>query len=188
MKNTKFVVGYVLVAGLSFLVAHPSFALPAPLRVRPGKVSQPIQSGVLVGGQSGAEFSLLGIQTESLKGSGERLVLLYGDRYGNSLKNEPGFYHVSLDRNARRLVIDLAQVSRTAVDPMKLSRILAASQLVSSSEMTMDPSDGSTNITLVLKEPARLKVTTADDSQSANQGAKVLIDLERVNLTKSMKP
>jgi len=177
------VIGLVLVSVLGLFAVGASFAVPAPLQVRPGKTSWPMQTGVVVGGQSGAEFSLLGVQTESLNQAGERIALSYGDRYGNSLKNEPGFYHVSLDRNARRLVIDLAQVSKTTVDPMKLARIMAASQFVSSSEMTMDPSDGSTNITLVLKEPVRFKITV-----ESSGSARVLIDLERVVQARGRKP
>jgi hypothetical protein len=173
----------VLGSVLGLSAVGVSFALPSPLQVKPGKISPFVQSGVVVGGQSGAEFSLLDLQVESLRRTGERIVLTYGDRYGNSLKNEPGFYQVSLDRNARRLVIDLAQINKTTLDPMKLTRIMTASQLVSASEISMDPSDGSTNITFVLKEPVRLKITTED-----SRSARILIDLERVAQLNGKKP
>lgn len=174
--------GFWAVALVSLGIGASAGAVPSPLLVKVGKVSPAIKTGVAIGGQAGVEFSLLSVQSEASP-EGERLILGYGDRYGNSLKAEPGFYQIALDRDARRLVIDLAQVNKTAVDPQKLARILLASKLVASSEITMDPYDGSTNITLLLKEPVRLKV-----GSDIGRQASVVIELERIAGEAGRKP
>lgn len=155
-----------------FSLSAGAHALPSPLMVKPGRVSAPISSGATIGGQSGTEFSLLGVRAESIDRAGERLTLSYGDRFGQPQPGEPGFFHVAVDRDAKRIVIDLAQITKTAIDPQKLARILSASKLIASSEMTMDPQDGSTNITLNLKTPVQMKVASV-----ANGQAQVVIDL-----------
>jgi hypothetical protein len=140
------------------LIAGPANAALAPLQVKPGKVNSPIRAGALAGGQAGDEFSILAIERSAGEGDREKLVISYGDRFGKPIQGETGFFHVALDRGSRRVVIDLAQVSRTAVDQADLTRILASSRFISSSDMTMDPQDGSTNITLNLRSPAQLTV------------------------------
>lgn len=156
--------------GVSMDVAVAS---PAPLLVRPGKVPSPMIAGVAIGGQARDEFSLLSVQREPMAGAnGERIVLSYGDRFGRPQKGETGFFHIALDRDNKRVVIDLSQMRKTAVDPEKLAKILGASKLIASSEMTMDPYDGSTNITLTLKVPVRIQVGSVTDEQS-----KIVIEL-----------
>ena len=70
---------------------------------------------------------------------------------GKPLTGEPGYFQVALDRDGRRLVIDLSQVTRTGVDPGQLKSALMKSKFVASTDMTMDPHDQSTNLTLTLK-------------------------------------
>jgi hypothetical protein len=182
------------IASLLILVFHLSaWALPtpAPVQVKPGRIASPMSGGVVIGGQSRDEFSLIGARSENfevvsndrtsnvragshgIKREGERLILLYGDRFGSPMKGDPGFFHVALDRDSRRVVIDLAQIRKTAVEPAKLARLLSASKIVASSDMTMDPYDGSTNITLNLKVPARLRAASIGGDQS-----RVVIELQ----------
>jgi len=150
-------------------------ALPMPVQVAAGRISPPLQSGVSVGGKAGAEFTLIGAQAEPGGQNGERVSFSYGDPFGNQQKGEPGFFHVAVDRDGRRVVIDLAQIRRTAVDPQKLARVLGASKLVESSEMTTDPVDGSTNITLNMKSPVLVRVTASDGGP-----ARLVVELEPV--------
>ena len=151
-------------------------ALPAPLQVKPGRISPPMQSGVTIGGQAADEFSLLSVKTEMIDGAGtERMTLGYGDRFGVPVKSEPGFFHVALDRNAQRIVIDLAQMRKTAVDAQKLARTMMMSKYVVSSDITMDPFDGSTNITLITKVPITMKV--ASMGKEGSEQARILIDI-----------
>ena len=138
--------------------------LSAPLKVKPGQIVHASRAGFINGGVAGEEFSLLKIENQ-VAGQSETLSLAYGDRQGKQIRGLPGFYQIALDRDGRRLVIDLAQVDRTAVDPQSLRQKLKSSPLVSSVDMTMDPQDRSTNITLNLKEPIEISVVSTGPSE-----------------------
>lgn len=143
-------------------------AIPkGPLVVKPGKVSGEFDKGTAIGGKARDELSLLAVRLEPTGNPGsERISLMYGDRFGKPLTGEPGYFHVAVDRKSQRIVIDMSQVQMTAVSPARLASILARSNLVSSSEMTMDPIDGTTNITLQTKVPVKVKVGTAEGDSS----------------------
>lgn len=150
-----------------------SIAAPAPLVVTPNAISSPLRSsGLVQGGKASEEFSLLGVEAKKTA-SGEKLVLNYGDRFGKAIKGDPGYFQIGLDRSGKRITIDLSQVTTTGIEPDQLKKILGASKFVASSDMTMDPHDRSTNITLVLKEPVQLTVGTDSGSKS-----KVILNLE----------
>lgn len=144
-----------------------SFAQAAPshLVVKPGRASVLSKTGAVVGGVAGEELSLLKIET-SFGESSNKLVLAYGDRTGRVAKGEPGYFNLTLDRDSRRIVIDLAQVTKTGVDPVELKRRLASSKLITSSEMTMDPLDGTTNLTLTTRQSVEVIVETQSSPQA----------------------
>lgn len=148
----------------SLWAGQTAHAATKPIHVQPGKVSPSIESGVLTGGQAANGFSLLSVQNEVAQNE-ERIILSYGDHSGAPLAGEPGFFQVALDRNSKRVVLDLAQLNRTAIDPLTLKKILGASQYVVSSDMTMDPHDGSTNITLNLSRPVKIDVVSDPGAQ-----------------------
>lgn len=158
---------------LIFTAIRAHAAIPNPVQVTPGHASPPLQSGVSIGGQAGGEFTLIGVHTEPLKDAAERLALVYGDRNGNQQQGGPGYFHVAVDRDGRRVVIDLAQLRRVSVDPQRLTRILMNSKLIESSDMTTDPFDGSTNITLNMRAPVRVRVASETD-----KSARLILDLE----------
>lgn len=145
-----------------------SFAQAAPSRliVKPERASVLTKPGAVVGGVSGEELSLLKIET-SFAETSNKLLLAYGDRTGRVAKGEPGYFNLTLDRDARRIVIDLAQVTKTGVDPLELKRRLASSKLIASSEMTMDPLDGTTNLTLTARHAVDVIVSTQTSPQAA---------------------
>ncbi len=164
-----------LIIGFVFVVALPAVAAPIPLVVKPNSISTPLRStGTVQGGKAGEEFSLLGVQTAKTT-TGEKLVLNYGDRFGQAIKGEPGYFQIGLDRAGQRITIDLSQVTTTGIEPDQLKKILKASKFVAATDMTMDPHDRSTNITLVLKEPVKMTVATDAGSKS-----KVILNLEPV--------
>lgn len=176
MKRRSQAAFEVIACGIFVMMAGAAFALPAPLLVKPGRVSPPVQNGVTIGGKAADEFSLIGVSAEHVHGGkGERLTLSYGDRHGHPHRGEPGFFHVALDRDAKRIVIDLAQMRKTAVDANGLAKVLSGSKLVASSDITMDPFDGSTNLTLILKQPVKMKV-----SSEGNNHSRIVFDLQPV--------
>ncbi|HVK62217.1 MAG TPA: hypothetical protein VM432_11730, partial [Bdellovibrionales bacterium] len=101
----------------------------------------------------------IGVESKTIK-QGERITIAYGDFAGRPVKGQPGFFHAVIDRESKRVVIDLSQVSKTRIDAAALRKVFARSKFVSSTDMTMDPHDGSTNITLELKSPVVLLATT----------------------------
>ncbi len=142
--------------------------MPSPLHVKPGAISSPLRSSAIAnGGQARDEFSLLGVNDSlSADGSAERFTLNYGDRFGKVWKGEPGFFQVALDKTGRRIVIDLSQVTRTGIEPSQLRAILAKSKFVASTDMTMDPQDHTTNLTLILRAPVEVRLSTLHGTKS----------------------
>ncbi len=149
------------------LLSAVSFAMPSPLHVKPGSALSVREGSLANGGRANEEFSLLSVALAQLPSSAsERIVLSYGDRFGKVWKGEPGFFQVALDRGGSRVVIDLSQVTKTGIDPVQLKKALASSKLVASSDMTMDPQDQTTNLTLVMKKPVSLSLATVSGARS----------------------
>ncbi len=163
------------VAAIGLIAPNPRIANAAniPFTVRPGQMSMPFHHGSVSGGQAGPDFSLLGVKEVSIPRGGMQIVLNYGDHLGHPLHGEPGYFHVSIDRVGKRISMDLAQVLRTAIDQKDLSRELSRSSIVSSSDITTDPADGSTNITLNLRRPVEMKVRSSGGDQ-----AKLILELK----------
>jgi hypothetical protein len=110
-------------------------------------------------------------------GHGERLIISLGDKAGRPLVGPLGFFHVALDRGSRRIVLDLSHVNQTAIEPRQLKRILETSKMIVESDLTMDPQDGSTNMTLNLRLPVRIEV----QPERLNPG-QLVIDLQPLSL------
>ena len=121
-----------------------------------------VRGGAMIGGQASADdLSMVRVERlsrSSESGGGERVTLTYGDKVGRPLRAQPGYFHLALDRAGRRVSLDLAQVSRTAVDRRDLERIFARSSLVSEVDIVMDPEDGSTHISLSTRAPVEARV------------------------------
>lgn len=139
-------------------------AVPAPIQVKPGSVAKASAKGFFAGGEATGELSLIEATAAAKADGTETLDLFYGSHLGQKLKGLPGFFQVVLDREGRRVSIDLSQVVRTAIDPAVLRKKLKSSKLVSMIDMTMDPSDSSTNITLILKKPIEIAIESSDAS------------------------
>jgi hypothetical protein len=152
---------------LNLFFAFQAQAAPAPLTVTPGKISSPISNGVFTGGSAQAAFTLTKITRQAGRNGTEKWTLTYGDREGKPVPSGPGFFHVSVDRNGRRVVIDLAQVHRTAVDGVELEKMARGSNLVATTDMIMDPQDRSTNITMNMKSAVAVRV--ANERTSGGQ-------------------
>jgi hypothetical protein len=119
-----------------------------------------IRQGVLTGGSAAEEFTLISIRTEARREGGERWIFQYGDRFGKPVQDRPGFLHVAVDRDSRRVALDFAQVNRAGFGKEALSKITSSSSVVSDSEIIMDPYDHSTNITLSLKKRSGIRLST----------------------------
>lgn len=168
MLKIRSLFAFISVVTTPLLVA----AVPAPLNVVPGKISAPIRSGVLTGGVAGDTFTLTKITRQAGRSGMEKWVLTYGDREGRPVPTGPGFFHVNVDRNGRRVVIDLAQVHKTAVDATQLEKMARTSSLIATTDMIMDPQDRSTNITLNMKSAVAVRV-----ANERSQGGQLVLEI-----------
>lgn len=136
-----------------------------------------IKQGSFSGGVAKAEvdapLSILKFETRVSKTGSEKLSLTLGDKDG-SILTEPGFFHVALDESGTRLVLDFAQVQQTSIDQSDLKAAFKNSPFVKSAEITMDPVDKSTNITLRTKKPVMAQAATNSTS------GQVIIELQEV--------
>jgi hypothetical protein len=153
MSSGQLLPAILLVCLMPLLLANVSWAAPHPL-----KFEEPQKRGVITGGLAADEFTLVSIRKESrLKGT-ERWVFQYGDRLGKPLERVTGFFHISIDRNSKRIVLDFAQVNRLGFNQEALDKLTNGSALVASAAMSMDPHDQSTNMVFSLKRAAAIRV------------------------------
>ncbi len=140
------------------------------------KIGAYLQDGVIVGGRVGKGYTLLSLRRSFTKQTEtERVVLDIGDINGKPILGEVGYYHVSIERSPARVVIDLAQVSRSGVDQDKLLKIFKSSPLVKSAEITYDPEDSATNLVLNFKYKTQVEVF---EINSPNAPGRIVIDMK----------
>lgn len=157
------VFAFLFVAGLAISPAQA-------MQNKPVKLGDYTSSGVITGGMSGNGFSLL--RATHLKGAGrvEKFAVVFGDRQGQVVRTSPGYFHIQVDDKNQRVSIDLAEMQMTTVGPEQLKRLFDDSKLVAGTEMTMDPIDDATNISLKLREPVEARAKIEDQN-----GAKILM-------------
>ena len=170
---------YLIISIFSvFILTNEASAIPTKTIIRPQKLGSYIAAGSVVGGNAGKIFSLLRVQKMLIAGGVERLILTYGDQDGVPLKTQPGYFHLSLDQAGQRLILDLSQVLKTAIDQQDLIKELKGSHLIAKTDMSMDPQDGTTNITLFMRAPVEMKaqIDTTEDKQN-----QIVIDIRPVS-------
>lgn len=163
---------------VSWIVFIPmAFAKASASEIYPKSTSF-IRSGSMSGGAArSAEvgpLSLLKVKMTKTSQNLERFIFTFGDKKGLTL-GAPGFFQVALDEGGTRLVIDLSQVQKTAVDLNDLRNAFSTSPLIKNIEMVMDPIDKSTNITLLFKRPILARALA-----SPQGNGEMAIDLQEV--------
>ena len=116
-----------------------------------------IGRGKVIGGEAGKGFSLLKVSRSPLK-SGERWVLSLGNERGEVKKGKPGYYHVELDSEKRKINIDLSQLQLSKVSEDQLRQIVSSSQFIAAPKMRKDPLDQTLNLEFDLKKNPRVRV------------------------------
>lgn len=168
----------VLATALAAWIPAASLAAlhPQPkVEILPLQANAWIRAGAAIGGQAATdELSLLRVERKARVDGGERLVLHYGDKNGRPLRAQPGYFHLAVDRTGKKISVDLAQVSRTAVDRRDLEKIFSGSPLVGASDIVMDPIDGSTHLSLTLRSVSEAHATV--EAGSGGEAARVAID------------
>lgn len=166
----------------SSLNAHSASPFKKSLSKKTGKY---ISEGVIIGGRVGKGYTLLNIRRSfSKKARMERVVLDIGDLKGKPILGEVNYFHVSVDRDLSRVVVDLSQVAHSGVDQAKLLKLFKQSPNVRSVEITYDPEDVSTNLVLMMKRPTFVEVFQLSEP---NAPGRIVIDMKPAQKKKRRK-
>lgn len=169
-----------LIILVTVLVTLPVAADSIYKKALPTKRNLYLTSGVVLGGESGTSFTLLGIRRQQAKNqSMERVILDIGDQAGKPLLNKLSYYQVSIEKNPPRIVIDLSQVNQTRVSETAIANLFAKSALVKSTSLTSDPEDNSTKLILNTKGPVAVEVFEMPSNKKASR---VVLDLKKAKL------
>jgi hypothetical protein len=167
----------ILITLMALLLAEPAFSASLYKRALDTKKDQYLTSGVVIGGQAGAGFTLLNVRREhSNKLAMERIIFDLGNREGQPLLKRLGYFHVSVEKRPSRIVVDLSQVSRSRVSELELARLFAKSPFVAKVEMSMEPEDSSAKIVLNTKGPIAAEVF---EMPSDKKASRIVIDLKK---------
>lgn len=150
MKNRNLV---IVLLGLFFILLAVNDALAA---LPP--VNEIIKYGKVIGGEAGQGFSLLKVSVLPRPGNGERWVLDIGNHQGSVNKGKPGYYHVEMNQDLRKLSIDLAQLRLNKMSDLQLKQVVTKSNFLTSPILVKDPSDQSMNLSFRLKKNIKVKV------------------------------
>lgn len=156
---------------LIFLVQLTQAAVP---KLTPEvKLNQYMGTEIRIGGVAERELALLNVQWMRASNKPvERVVIQVGEQDGSKLKGKMGYFHVSLrEQPIARLSIDLSQIQKTKIDENTVRKNLEKSKLISKVDFTMDPEDGSTNLTFVLKKQIKW------DAYTQKEKGEIVLDL-----------
>ena len=143
------------------------------------KIDQYIKKGAIIGGQTGKGFSLLGIRRHFAGGSKtERIIFDLGDKKGDPLKGELSFYNISVEPQFKRIVVDLAQVYKTALTEKDLNAKFKTSPLVQKVFLTFDPVDQNTTIVFMLKNSAAVEAFELGDK--TKNPRRLVLDIKKI--------
>lgn len=159
------------------------FAAVKSLKFEPKALGDYFENGKVIGGEAGRAFSIRSLtkKSENQNGLSEDIQIEIGDGLGQKLNGNVGFFQVAVENDPARVIIDLTQMHYSKIDERQVAAIFRDSGLIKSTDMTIDPEDFSTNLTLFLNKPVRVKVTSPE-----KQG-QIRIKLEEQALKKEKK-
>lgn len=141
------------------------------------KLNAYLDQGVVVGGRAGSGFSLLNVRRDlSPKIGMERVILDLGDLEGRPLRGRTSYFQASIEKNPPRVVIDLAQLSRSAVTEAKLKKLFAKSPNIKKVELTSDPEDRSASLVLALNSVMNVEIF---EMPATDKASRIVIDLKK---------
>jgi hypothetical protein len=143
------------------------------------KTNHYLQYGTIIGGETGrgsTGYSLLDVRRIfAAKEKIERVLIDFGDGDGKPLRGQPGYYHVSIEKDQMRVVIDLSQMLGSKINQEKVRDIFRGSPLVQEARINYDPVDSNITLQLLLKKKVLLEVFQLP---SKDKPSRVVIDLK----------
>jgi len=162
---------------IALMVAPFAFSASIYKKALDTKKDQYLTTGVVIGGQAGSGFTLLNVRRESSnKLAMERIIFDMGDREGQPLLKKLGYFHVSVEKNPSRVIIDLSQVARSRVSEINLAKMFEKSPFVAKVEMSMEPEDNAAKIVLNTKVPIAAEIF---EMPSDKKASRLVIDLKK---------
>lgn len=153
-----------------------SMTVEAAVNKKAGKrqINEFITQGSFKGGKAGKGFSLLNVKRVlSPSKSAERIIVEMGDHKGNSYSGTPGYFHAQLKQNPARLSVDFSQITSSKINQKKFASLFKNSVLVKKTKVTLDPEDGSANLTMYFKKSVKARIYTLAPKGKA---PKVVVD------------
>jgi hypothetical protein len=138
-------------------------------------------SGVLRGGTAGVAFTLKDIRrSASAKSKTERVVIEFGDRFGNRHSGDPAYYNIELmEKPFKRLVIDLAQTNLGLFTESFIAQRFLQSRFVQKVHVAVEVQTASISLVLDLKKSVDAKVYNIKGNNKSS--AKLVLDLLESN-------
>lgn len=149
MNKGMFQRGFVVTAIMVLFYSLAQGALPPKQEL--------VGRGKVVGGEAGRGFSLLKVSKAKTQ-KGERWVLNIGNEKGQAKKGRPGYYHVELNSELKKLSVDLSQLQLSKVTEAQLRKVISSSKFIAEPKLKSDPMDQTLNMEFELKKNPRVKV------------------------------
>lgn len=142
------------------------------------KIDAYLDEGIVVGGRAGRGYSLLKVRRDlSTKLGMERVILDIGDLEGRPALGKVNYFQATVEKNPPRVVIDLAQLSRSAVDEATLKKTFAKSPYVKNVELSSDPEDHSASMVIFLRQPMLVEVF---EMPSDKKASRIVLDMKKM--------
>jgi hypothetical protein len=139
------------------------------------KKNRYMELGVFVGGHSQPKLILLNVRHNLEANGQERLVLDMGGD-DDAPVDRPGFFHVSIQKTPRRVVIDLENTEKFRVTAQQVTRLLSKSPFFTRAEFYADHQSKNLTIELPLKTRAQIEVF---ELVSIGKPGRIVIDVKR---------
>lgn len=173
MKAKNILIGLIL-TGAASMPASAAIDRKAALTE---KKNSYLSNGVFFGGEGGRGFSLVDMRRHySPKDKIERVVLELGDDKGKPTA-KIGYFQVSVNKELKRVDIDLSQMRGAMVDQKKLETIFAKSPMVKSAKINYDPEDHGIVIQLQLASNANVEVFKVP---AKDKSGRIVLDLKKI--------
>lgn len=135
-----------------------------------------VRNGVFMGGRAEKMQTLMKVRrVHSTKVGMERVILDLGSEEFRPMA-ETGYFHVSVDGNNSRVVIQLSQMSKTLTNEAQIRKMFAKSANVKSVDFTVDPADSTGTVVLNLKRPMKTEVFALPGRKK--QTARLVLDMK----------
>lgn len=154
-------------------VAWPALAAIPRAQVTPVRILN--GEGVAMGGSSGQSLSLMDFRrSSSKKNNQERFVLDFGGADLKEAKGLVGYYHVELQDNPARLILELPQTFASRLSEKDILKRLQDSRYVRQALVQFDRNLQSLTLVFQLKQPVQIRVARVANPESTG---KLVIDL-----------